>query len=76
MYRIFGEDVLACPKCQGKLKVISFIIDEKPIREILKSLKMPTAPPDNQAESGRYIEYDYHQMAGQTTKTMNNPKLG
>jgi hypothetical protein len=53
MSRIFEIDVLACPKCQGKLKVISFIVDEKPIREILKSLKMPTAPPQNQAEASR-----------------------
>ncbi|MGH7249981.1 MAG: transposase, partial [Minisyncoccia bacterium] len=65
MARIFGEDVLACPKCQGKLKVISFIIDKKPIREILKSLKMPTAPPQNQAEASRYVEYDDDHRAGQ-----------
>jgi hypothetical protein len=39
-------DVLACPRCQSKMQIISFITEPTVIKNILTSLKMATAPPE------------------------------
>jgi hypothetical protein len=44
--RVFGIDVLACPGCESRMQMISFITESKAIRDILASLKMATAPPE------------------------------
>jgi hypothetical protein len=44
--RVFQVDVLACPRCQSRMQVISFIRESKAIRDILVSLQMATAPPE------------------------------
>jgi hypothetical protein len=44
--RVFDIDVLCCPRCKSKMQVISFITETQTIRDILKSLKMATAPPE------------------------------
>ncbi len=44
--RVFGIDVLECPRCESKMQMISFITESKAIRDILASLKMATAPPE------------------------------
>ena len=36
--KIYEVDPLTCPKCSGKMKVISVIEDEKVIKKILKHL--------------------------------------
>jgi hypothetical protein len=46
MARVFEIDVLACPRCNSRMKMISFITEHKVIRNILASLKMATAPPE------------------------------
>ena len=46
MARVFEIDVLSCPRCSSRMKTISFITEHKVIRDILSSLKMPTAPPE------------------------------
>ena len=46
MRRVFGIDVLECPRCQSKMQMISFITESKAIRDILASIGMPTAPPE------------------------------
>jgi hypothetical protein len=46
MGRVFEIDVLACPRCNSRMKMISFITESKAIRDILASLKMATAPPE------------------------------
>jgi hypothetical protein len=46
MARVFGIDVLQCPRCQSKLQVLSFITEPAVIKNILASLKMATAPPE------------------------------
>jgi hypothetical protein len=46
MARIFEIDVLACPRCSSRMKMISFVTEHKVIRDILASLKMTTAPPE------------------------------
>jgi hypothetical protein len=57
MARIFEIDVLVCPRCQSKLQIISFISEPETIRDILRALKMSTAPPDI-PESAYSIEYE------------------
>jgi hypothetical protein len=44
--RVFGVDVLACPRCESQMQVISFIRESKAILDILASLQMATAPPE------------------------------
>jgi hypothetical protein len=36
--KIYEVDPLTCPKCQGRMKIISFIEDEELIEKILKHL--------------------------------------
>lgn len=67
MARVFGIDVLECPRCKSKLQVLSFITEPDVITNILKSLKMATAPPETarssfKSEQTDFIyEYDYAQ---------------
>ena len=46
MARVFGIDVLSCPRCKSKLQVLSFITEPAVVKDILTSLKMATAPPE------------------------------
>jgi hypothetical protein len=41
MPRTFGLDVLACPRCDGRLKHVATILDERVARRILDRVKMP-----------------------------------
>ena len=44
--RSFSVDVLECPKCHGRLRVLAVITEREPVRRILGHLGMPTdAPP-------------------------------
>jgi hypothetical protein len=44
--RSFAVDVLECPKCHGRLRVIAVITERDPVRRILAHLRVPTdAPP-------------------------------
>ena len=67
MARVFGIDVLECPRCKSKLQVLSFITEPGPIRDILKSLGMATAPPETARSSfvsdqtDFIYDYDYAQ---------------
>jgi len=49
--KIYEVDPLSCPKCSGKMKVISVIEDEDVIKKILKHLGLwevkPRPPPQN-----------------------------
>lgn len=45
MQRVFGIDVLECPKCEGRARIIAFIEDPVVIRRILTHLGLPTASP-------------------------------
>ncbi len=64
MARVFDIDVLACPRCKSGMQRISFIKDPKAIMDILKSLKMGTAPPDIYEPVTCMIEYDLDQVEG------------
>jgi hypothetical protein len=44
--RSFEVDVLQCPRCQGRLRVVAVITEREPVRRILAHLGVPTeAPP-------------------------------
>ncbi len=44
--RSLGVDVLECPKCHGRLRVISVITEKASVQRILEHLGLPTeAPP-------------------------------
>jgi hypothetical protein len=45
MRRAFGHDLLACPRCGGKMTLIACILERKAIRQILTHLGLPTDPP-------------------------------
>jgi hypothetical protein len=38
-------DVLECPKCHGRLRVVAVITERKPVQRILAHLGLPTEPP-------------------------------
>jgi hypothetical protein len=45
MRRVFEKDVLQCPRCDGRLKLIATIVKGKVIRKILESIGLPARPP-------------------------------
>jgi hypothetical protein len=48
MKRAFAIDVLRCPRCGGRLKLIATIADPAVIRKILEHLKLEARPPEPQ----------------------------
>jgi Putative transposase len=58
MARIFEIDILVCPRCHSKMQLISFITDPKAIKDILRTLKMGTAPPDIEEPSMYSVIYE------------------
>ena len=45
MARTFGIDVLACPRCGGRLRLIALIEEAVVIDRILRHLGLPTETP-------------------------------
>lgn len=45
MRRVFAIDVLECPKCQGRMRVLTAIHSPEAIQAILKCLGLPGRPP-------------------------------
>ena len=45
MRRTFGFDVLACPRCGGRLRLIALIEQASVIQRILRNLGLPTKIP-------------------------------
>jgi hypothetical protein len=45
MQRTFGFDVLACPRCGGRLRLIALIGEAAVIGRILRHLRVPTEVP-------------------------------
>lgn len=62
MTRVFAIDVLECPRGKSKMQRISFVQDQKAIRDILKSLGMATVPPLVAEPDDRVVESDSHQV--------------
>ena len=45
MQRVFGVDVLVCPRCAGRLRLLATVDDPRAIRAILESLGLPAEVP-------------------------------
>jgi len=45
MRRVFNINILICPACKNKRKLVAMIIESKVIRVILKCLDLPPDPP-------------------------------
>ena len=45
MQRTFGVDVLACPRCGGRLRLTALIEQAAVIQRILRHLELPDAVP-------------------------------
>ena len=45
MARTFGLDVLACPRCGGRLRRVALIEDARVVARILRHLGVPTEVP-------------------------------
>jgi len=43
--RVFGNDVLVCPFCQGPRRLLAFLTDPPVVRKILAHLGLPTEAP-------------------------------
>ncbi len=43
--RTFEIDVLACPTCQGRMRLLAMVTDPKSIRRYLAKVGEPTEPP-------------------------------
>ncbi len=41
----FSVDVLECPKCHGRMRMVAVITEREPVRRILTHLGIPTEPP-------------------------------
>ena len=47
MRRGLGMDVLACPNCGGRLRLVALIMDRSSVRKLLRHAKLrPTEPPN------------------------------
>ena len=65
--KIYEVDPLTCPKCQGKMRIISFIDDDVVIQKILKHLglwfvKPKPSPRANGPPVGHHIDYAHSQF--------------
>jgi hypothetical protein len=45
MQRAFGIDVLACPRCTGRLRLVATVEDPQVVRAILESLGVAAEAP-------------------------------
>jgi hypothetical protein len=45
MRRTFGLDVLGCPKCKGRMKLLALVIDDRSLARYLKKIGEPTEVP-------------------------------
>ena len=43
--RTFDVDILECPRCLGRLRVLAVISEREPVQRILRHLGLPTEPP-------------------------------
>ncbi len=58
MQRSFGFDVLACPRCAGRLKLVALIQDGAVIQRILRHLGLPDVVPEMQASRAPPLPFD------------------
>jgi hypothetical protein len=65
--KIYELDLLTCPKCQGRMRILAFIENDQLIKKILKHLglwevKARPPPRGNPSPSNIHIDYSYPQV--------------
>ena len=50
--RTFALDVLCCPRCSGRLRLVALMTEPKEIARYLRALGEPTDPPARSAARG------------------------
>ena len=45
LMRVFAIDVLKCPKCEGRMRVLALITEPDVVERILSHLGLPVSPP-------------------------------
>lgn len=65
--RSFDVDVLECPKCHGRLRVLAVITEREPVQRILAHLGVPTAAPPLARARDPADELDEAEPQGQLT---------
>jgi len=60
MQRSFGFDVLACPRCAGRLKLVALIQDDAVIQRILWHLGLPDVVPEMRPSRAPPLPFDAH----------------
>ncbi len=58
MSRTFDVDVLACPKCHGRLRILAVIDDKELAKTILDELAIARAPPPLRARDPATLDHD------------------
>ena len=58
MRRTFDVDVLECPKCTGKLRILALVDDLTIAAQILDELNIPRAPPPKRARDPTTLDHD------------------
>lgn len=59
MRRAFEIDVLACPHCGGRLKLLSAVMRTEAIRAILENLGLPTDAPELRPARAPPVQFDW-----------------
>jgi hypothetical protein len=60
MKRVFSLDVLECPECKGRMKVIATITEPEVVRKFLGSIDLPTElPPMERARPPPQLDMDF-----------------
>ena len=60
MRRTFGFDVLACPNCGGRLRLIALIEEASVMRRILRHLGLPTEIPEPRPARAPRLPFESH----------------
>ena len=68
--RSFEVDVLECPKCHGRLRVLAVITEREPVQRILAHLGVPTEAPPLARARDPADELDDTQAPGQGQLTL------
>jgi hypothetical protein len=63
--RSFSVDVLECPKCRGRLRVLAVVTEREPVARILAHLGMPTESPSLARARDPTDELDDEEVATQ-----------
>ena len=50
--RTFAVDVLCCPRCSGRLRLVALMTEPKEIRHYLRAVGEPTEGPDRSPARG------------------------